>query len=160
MDPGAYTQVQSDLAAFEATLEAGLLYFRAGEFDNAVEAYKAAGSAGATVVGPEIDGLGAPTVSQPYTQAAWTLNGQLATINSTSSTGVAATAADANNAATIVGNMDGQYKAALGASLAALGIAPALAPPAPSASSGTGTAVLVGIGIALVGGTVWGLSRR
>jgi hypothetical protein len=162
IDPNAYTQVQGDLAAFETTLGAGLIYLRGGEYNSAVDAYKAAGNAGATIIGPEIDGLGAPTVSQPYTQAAWTLNGQLAAINSTSSTGIAATAVDANSAATIAGNMDGQYKAALGAALAGLGVSPNVygTSTAASASSGVGTAVLVGLGIAIVGGAVWGLSRR
>ena len=150
-----YTQLQGDLAAFESTLGAGLLYLRGGEYDSAVDAYKAAGNAGATVIGPEIDGLGAPTVSQPYTQAAWTLNGQLAAINSTGSTGTAATAADANSAATLASNMDAQY-------LAALGVSPVIAgaQPGPAPSQGVGTAVLIGLGIAIVGGTLWGLSRR
>ena len=154
-------QAQADLAAFETTLQAALTYVQAGQWDSAVEAYKAAGSAGATVVGPEIDGLGAANVTQGYTQAAWTVNGKLATINSTPYNGTAATATDAATAQGYALSMDQGYRIALAAAHAATGVSPnpgGSPAPAPS-SSGVGTAIVVGLGLAILGGLLIGSAR-
>ena len=60
-----------------AVIAAGDSYLNAGETAQALSTYQAAGNAGATSVGPEIDLIGYPQVSQPWTQKAWKLNALL-----------------------------------------------------------------------------------
>ena len=79
---GNYAQASTDLQnQMLLPLEAGDLYYDATEFSNAVQSYRAAGQAGATSIGPEIDLAGAANVTQPLTQAAWKLNAQLASVS-------------------------------------------------------------------------------
>ena len=51
------------------------------DYASALTAYQAAGQVGATVVGPEIDLVGAPAYTQPLTQQAWITNKTLASIS-------------------------------------------------------------------------------
>lgn len=77
--PDPYAQATVDLAnEVEAVVIAGDTYFNAGQYADALASYQAAGQAGATSVGPEIDLAGNPLVTQPITQQAWSLNGKLA----------------------------------------------------------------------------------
>jgi hypothetical protein len=77
VDP--YAQAVTDLSLqVTAVIAAGDTYFNAGQYTDAISAYQAAGVAGATNVGPEIDLGGNPTVTQPITQEAWKINTQLA----------------------------------------------------------------------------------
>ena len=76
--PPAFAQAQTDLAnQVTAVITAGDSYLQANETANAIAAYKAAGQAGATSVGPEIDLAGMPNTTQRWTHQAWILNGQL-----------------------------------------------------------------------------------
>jgi hypothetical protein len=106
----------SDLAAFHSTVAAGDLYLKASEYDNAVQAYQAAGQTGATTVGPEIDTY-TNGASKTKTQQAWTINGQLAALASTGNTQTTAT--QAQSFATQMGNLYDQ----------AISIVPTLPPP-------------------------------
>ena len=81
-----------------------------GAMSSAVQAYQAAGQAGATQVGPEIDAAGNPGVTQKYTQQAWTLNAALAAVNATDT----ATASDAALAAQYAKQMYALYQQAIG----------------------------------------------
>ncbi len=90
---------------------AALPYYNAGEYDNAVEAYKAAGNSGAEGLGPAIDERTHGN-SASVTHQAWVLNGQLAKINSGPFNGVASTQADADNARGIVQRMWTLYQGA------------------------------------------------
>jgi hypothetical protein len=73
-----------DLTAFDGTISAADFYLANSEWQNAVMAYQAAGNTGATTIGPEIDASTGGS-SQPLTQQAWAINGNLAAVNSTSS---------------------------------------------------------------------------
>jgi hypothetical protein len=77
--PLGFAQAQTDLQnQVILVVTAGDTYLQAGETANALSAYQAAGQAGATSVGPEIDLAGMPNTTQPYTQQAWQINGFLA----------------------------------------------------------------------------------
>jgi hypothetical protein len=60
--------------------------WQAGSYSATVAAYQQAGQAGSTIVGPEIDAVGYPNVTQNFTQQAWQLNSLLAAIAPTSAT--------------------------------------------------------------------------
>jgi hypothetical protein len=79
VDP--YALAATDLAnQVVAVISAGDTYMAATppEYSAAVSAYQAAGQAGATSVGPEIDLAGYPLVTKPLTQQAWYMNRALA----------------------------------------------------------------------------------
>lgn len=71
-----------DLSAFNSSLAAGDTYLAAGEYGSAVTAYQAAGNAGVTVLGPEID-TQTGGLSKALTQQAWAINGNLAAVTGT-----------------------------------------------------------------------------
>jgi hypothetical protein len=74
----SYTQATADLAnQVSAVIVAGDTYLSNGDTAAALSAYQAAGNAGASNVGPEIDLSGLPSVTQPLTQEAWSYNGHL-----------------------------------------------------------------------------------
>lgn len=76
-----YAQSTTDLAnQVSAVIAAGDTYMNATppEYDAAISSYKAAGQAGASSLGPEIDRAGQAAFTSPLTQKAWTLNGELA----------------------------------------------------------------------------------
>lgn len=78
-DAAAFQAAANALAnQVAAPIQAADTYLSAGETANALQAYQAAGQVAVGTVGPQIDGCGAPNVTQPYTQFAWGLNGQLA----------------------------------------------------------------------------------
>jgi len=77
----ASTDLQNQVASVIAS---GDTYLSSGEVANAIQAYQAAGQAGATSVGPEIDLAGQPNLTQGWTQWAWQLNQQLAAISGSS----------------------------------------------------------------------------
>lgn len=86
----ASTDLQNQVAA---VITAADTYLQGGEIANAIQAYQAAGQAGATGVGPEIDLAGRPETTQAWTHWAWQLNAALAAIPSTSTSQTDATTA-------------------------------------------------------------------
>jgi hypothetical protein len=81
---GAYQQASTDLQNQMAlVIQAGDVHYGASDWEAAIASYQAAGMAGATSDGPEIDLVGAANVTQPYTQQAWALNSQLAELSPT-----------------------------------------------------------------------------
>ena len=151
----AYGQSVADLNAMLATIQAGDMYLQYGQYASAIQAYQAAGQAGATVVGPDIDLAGAPNTTQPLTQPAWVLNGQLADglwlINgqlvtlASSPTYQAAVAAQG-----AAKQMAGYYKAAITAGSAALKSAnPNANSAVPGISANSAAAIALGGGIAV-----------
>jgi hypothetical protein len=75
---GPFAQSATDFkAGVILPIQAGDAYYNAGQFQDAITAYKAAGQSGATTVGPEIDLGGAGAVTQKFTQKAWVINGGL-----------------------------------------------------------------------------------
>jgi len=148
--PGAFAQAQSDLQSqvSAVVVNAGDVYYQADvaafveDFSDAVASYQAAGQAGATSVGPEIDAGGASSTTSPLTQQAWTLNAQLAAISPSGSpdpaNGVTSpyyTRADADSARALVVRMIALYQQAIDAGAAATGQQPPTpAGPVPSPS--------------------------
>ena len=141
---GAYAQASTDLQnQILLPLQAGDIYYNSGEFSSAVSSYQAAGAAGATSVGPEIDLAGAANVTQPLTQQAWQLNGALAAL-----VGADQTTADlARSEAVQMLTLYQQAMTAGAAALAGGGV--------PSAGSLT---IYQASGLALGGGLVAGLA--
>ena len=81
---GAYQQASTDLQNQMAlVIQAGDVHYGASDWEAAITSYQAAGMAGATADGPEIDLVGAANVTQPFTQQAWNLNAQLAELSPT-----------------------------------------------------------------------------
>jgi len=160
--PGSpFAQANANLTAMMWAVKAGDMYRQAGEFANAIGAYQAAGNAGATVVGPDIDLAGAPSTTQPITQQAWALNGRLngglwliggqLVPLSASPTLEAATAA-----ASAVKQMIAYYQQAIAVGTAAVASATKTAFPGPDTSTNTIIAWTVGLGIAAgLGWAVW-----
>ena len=142
-----YGQAQADLATkMQTQLTVGDTANTAGQYVQAITAYVAAGNAGATVIGPEIDLAGYPNVTQPWTQAAWQMNGALATIAATTTP----TQTDATSAQTIAYDMLSYYQSAITAGQqAALKDAPGNTTP-------PGTAKDVGVPLAIAGVVVVG----
>lgn len=82
-----FMQATADLdAQVQGPIMAGDTYMAASppEYDAALSAYQAAGQAGATNVGPEIDAAGQMPFTGPLTQKAWQLNGKLAALSGNS----------------------------------------------------------------------------
>lgn len=96
-----------DLSAFNLSVGAGDTYLNAGEYDNAVTAYQAAGQSGVTTIGPEID-VQTGGASKPLTQQAWAINGNLASVTSSG-----ASASDAQNAQGFARQMQNLYNQAI-----------------------------------------------
>jgi hypothetical protein len=143
-----FAQAQSDLSAMNASVGAADAYLAGGELANAVAAYQAAGNSGATTIGPEIDLAGAPNATQPFTQQAWTLNGQLAAIPAATPT-----AAQAAQAQVLAQQMVSLYSKAIQAGQAPGALTVASGGPETSSNAalywtlGLGTAAGVGYGI-------------
>jgi hypothetical protein len=126
----AFAQAQTDFQnQVVAVIAAGDTYLAAGETAQAIATYKAAGMAGATSVGPEIDLLGYPSASQPWTQQAWRINALLQATN---------VAADAQ---AYVKNIQLRYSTALSAAAFAA-TAPPPSPPTLGASQVAWAAVV------------------
>lgn len=109
----------TDLAAFNASVAAGDAYLAAGEFGSAVTAYQAAGNAGVTVVGPEID-VQTNGLSKAVTQQAWAINGNLAAVSGSDSSA-------AQSAQGFARQMANLYNQAMGLSALNSGAAPSAA---------------------------------
>jgi hypothetical protein len=77
--PGTLGDVAGDFAAFDAQTAAGDSAMANGDFSGAVTDYQAAGSVGASALGPDLDAQ-TNGASQPLTQQAWGLNTTLASI--------------------------------------------------------------------------------
>lgn len=91
-DLPAFQAAATDLAnEVDAVITAGDTYAAATppELAEALSSYKAAGQAGATVVGPEIDLAGASWVTQPLTHQAWVSNGNLQALTTADASTVA-----------------------------------------------------------------------
>jgi len=132
-------QVTLAVAAGDAYYLADTTAFRL-DFSDATQAYQAAGQAGASSVGPEIDAAGASSATQPLTQQAWNLNAQLAALQPSGqpdpTNGVNApyfNQADADRARALVVSMIGLYTQAIAAGAAAQG-QPVPPPPGPQPS--------------------------
>lgn len=100
------------IASFQATVSAGDAYRAGQEWDNAVQAYQAAGQSGATYVGPTVD-QATGGASAPLTQQAWQTNGRLAAIPASG-----ANQGQADDAARLAYQMLDLYHRALAASAA------------------------------------------
>jgi hypothetical protein len=132
-------QVTLAVAAGDAYYLSDATGFRL-DFSDATQAYQAAGQAGASSVGPEIDGAGASSTTSPLTQQAWALNGQLAALQPSGqpdpTNGVNApyfNHADADRARGLVVSMIALYTQAIAAGAAASG-QPVPPPPGPQPS--------------------------
>lgn len=151
-----YTTAYSDLSnQVQAVITAGDQYLAAKEYSSAVQSYQAAGMAGATSVGPEIDLAGAPNVTQPITQTAWTVNAQLAAIASTN-----ATAATASQAQTLAKQMLDLYVNAISAGRTALQNTAPTATPGAEGGIGAPAAIGIAVGIAALVGLAIGVHKR
>jgi hypothetical protein len=141
MPTDPYVQARTDLAnTVAAGIKAGNAAYHSGLYASAVLAYQQAGNSGAVVVGPEIDAAGYSNDTQPFTNAAWQLNGQLAQINRDPTS---TTQADAMGASSIVAKMLDQYNKAIAAGYAAAN---------PPASAGNVKLyVMLGLGAVAVG---------
>jgi hypothetical protein len=132
-------QVTLAVAAGDAYYLADTTAFRL-DFSDATQAYQAAGQAGASSVGPEIDAAGASSATSPLTQQAWSINAQLAALQPSGqpdpTNGVSApyfNQADADRARGLVVTMIGLYTQAIAAGAAAQG-QPVPPPPGPQPS--------------------------
>jgi hypothetical protein len=76
-------------------------------YRQAIVQYQAAGAAGVSKVGPEIDSAGVPSITTPYTQLAWALNSPLQGVPQSDSH------ADAVNAQNLAKQMLDLYQAAI-----------------------------------------------
>jgi len=155
----AMAQSQADLEnQVVAVVAAGDTYMNATppEYAQAISAYKAAGQAGATSVGPEIDLAGASAVTQPMTHQAWTSNGDLQALSGTDQ----ATAASAK---LYITNMVALWQQAINDGSDALASAKAAASPGgpggdKAISFSRAVAVVAVVGV--VGGLVWASKRK
>jgi hypothetical protein len=81
---GSYDQASTDLQnQMVLVMQAGDIHYGANDWEAAITSYQAAGMAGATSNGPEIDLAGAANVTQNYTQQAWQLNTELSQLSPT-----------------------------------------------------------------------------
>lgn len=94
-------------------IQAGDAYLASGEYNESVEAFKAAGRAGVSSVAPAIDGQ-TRGASSAATRQAWLRNGDLAKINTKQFNGRPSTANDAYRAQDIAHKMFDLYAHALG----------------------------------------------
>lgn len=165
-------QVVLVVAAGDAYYLADSTAFRL-DFTDATQAYQAAGQAGASSVGPEIDSAGASSTTSPLTQQAWNINAQLAAMQPSGlpdpTNGVNApyfNHADADKARGLVVSMVALYSQAIATGAIASGQPapprpgpqPSPTPPSPNpqptpaSSSGTSSAWLWLVPVAAVGG--------
>lgn len=143
---GPFDQAQIDLVnQVNGPIYAGNVYLAEGNYGAAVLAYQAAGQAGATSVGPEIDLAGAAWVTQPLTHQAWISNGDLAAIASTG-----ATQAQAQTAQIYISNMSALWQQAINDGIAAV-VSGRRQPHAMN----TATAVVWALGLGTVAGVVY-----
>ena len=155
-----------------AAAAAGDTYLSQGDYKGAITAYQAAGMAGATSVGPEIDLVGMPNVTQPFTQQAWQLNAALAAVNNgsgqpqpvpgvpggfTHPPGAPPTAADANSAKSLIGQMISLYTQAIAAGRRAVAGGGAIVPAGGASSDNVGALKALGVaaGVGAVVGIGW-----
>jgi beta-glucanase (GH16 family) len=149
-DASAFARAQQDLDnQVLLVVGAGDAYYNAHkaaatiDYSDAVASYQAAGQAGATSVGPEIDGAGAAGVTQPLTHQAWVLNGQLAALTKSGQPSGSAivyyTQTDADRARALVVQMAALYQQAITAGSSAS---------SPSTTSSSSSAPWIAIGIA------------
>jgi uncharacterized protein (DUF779 family) len=109
VDP--YADAQTALTTTNTVILAGDSAFNAGnDWAGAVNSYQAAGDQGFHVVGPAIDQAGAPSITQPITQQAASLNATLQALNGTSSTQI-----DAQTAQGLAKQMASLYAQAIDA---------------------------------------------
>jgi hypothetical protein len=141
VDP--YAQARIDLnSTVGSQIAAGNVAWAAANYPGAVQAYQLAGQQGASTIGPEIDAVGWPQITQNFTQQAWALNGTLATIDATT-----AKQSDALLAQTLATKIDALYRSAINAGTGAAN--------APSQSSSMLTTALVLGAIGVLGGVTF-----
>jgi hypothetical protein len=155
---GPFDQAQSDLENMVGgPISAGDVYLTEAGTDlpangqadtpstnyaSAVTAYQAAGMAGATVVGPEIDLAGASWITQPLTHQAWVSNGDLQAITATG-----ATQEQAQLAQTYIKNMMALWQQAINDGIAAV-VVGATSPPPPKSTGSVAFWTLMAGGLA------------
>ena len=107
-----------------------------GSYSGCVKDYQQAGQIAVQSLGPDLDNTYGINLTGPYTQAAFQQNGQLAAINNgPTGSGNAATQADANNALSILSQMQTQYTQAYYAGQASVSPSP---PPGGGGGGGGG----------------------
>ena len=158
----AFVQAGLDLQAQVGLVAgAGNIYFDLDvknfniDFTDSVEAFQAAGAAGALRIGPEIDAAGAPTVTKPLTHKAWLLNAKLAALpksgipDPANSLGAYYNQADATQAKSLATQMIALYNQAISAGS---GASPApVQPPAQAATAPATASILPVVALAAVG---------
>jgi hypothetical protein len=146
----AFDQAQTDLAnQVNGPISAGDVYLGEGKFSDAVLAYQAAGQAGSTSVGPEIDLAGAAWITQPLTHQAWVSNGDLQAI-----VAAGATADQASMARTYAYNMSALWQQAINDGIAAVVAGQK------RRSTSVGTIVMWTLGLGAVAGVVYAKTRK
>lgn len=179
---GDFAGAQKDLASqVVAVISAGDTYYAADasafrlDYSDAVSSYQAAGQAGASSVGPEIDAAGQAALTQPLTQQAWALNATLAALTKSGAAdpknGVTAayfSKGDADQAKQLAKQIAALYTQAITAGQAAQtganNVAPVQPPPdattttASSSSSGVIFATALVAGVA--GAVAWSHARK
>jgi hypothetical protein len=146
-----FQNAATDLAnQVTAVIATGDTYAAASPVDpaSALKAYKAAGQAGATIVGPEIDLAGASWVTQPLTHQAWVSNGDLQAITTTD-------AASLSRARTFVTNMQALWTQAISDGTEAV-----LTGRQPPRAAGTGKLLGFAAVAGILGGLAFAWSRR
>jgi len=151
MSVTGFAQASTDLAnEVTAVIAAGDTYASAtpAEPASALSSYKAAGQAGATVVGPEIDLAGAAWATQPLTHQAWVTNGDLQAITGTDAASLA-------QARLLVTNMQSLWQQAIND-----GTEAALSGKGPPPASGVGRLLGIAAIIGVAGGLAYSWSKR
>lgn len=151
-----FDKCETDLTDMvESVIAAGDMYLSATppEYSQAVSSYQAAGMAGVTVVGPEIDLAGAPLITSPHTYKAWQINAQLAAIPSST-----AGLPEAQNAQAIVQHIRAELQAAISAGRAALNWTKPGKTPGGRAQSLAGAAAWT-IGLGAFAGVIYAANR-
>jgi len=151
LDP--YAQSTADLSEkVQAQATSGDSSLSSSQYAAAITSYIAAGNAGATAVGPEIDLAGYPNLTQPWTQGAWQINAQLAALAGKTDQ------ASAQTAQTYVYTMISQYQGAIAAGQTASRLG---RPSTVGAPAMVGTAPVI-VGVLATGaaaGVAWALLR-
>lgn len=118
-DPYAAASVQ--LSQLLAQAYAAKKLIEKQQYPQAISALQVVGNLAASGLGPKIDQGPYPNITQPFTQDAWTINGQLASI-------AGPDVASANQAAAIIDQMMADYSTAINKAHEAMGIAPRTEP--------------------------------
>lgn len=112
-DVDPYAKLLADVAAMRTDSASATRTFTAGDYAKALAQYKAVAQRGADMVGPEIDNVGPPELTQPFTHDAWYVNGQIALLVADPPSALVASAAQAH---ILLDRMISDYSQAISAS--------------------------------------------